>query len=87
VSLVEGIEERRRRARVLVELNEVVNKKFIEFGWDDSLMKGEIVRRAMRNVYGARVRVIEDDFYRAIELVKEECERLSVDDFKSVEGV
>jgi len=82
VLLVEAIEERRRRARVLVELNEVVNMKFSEFGWKDSLMKGEIVRRAVRNVYGDRVRVIGDDFYRAVELVKRECELLSAEDFQ-----
>jgi ParB family chromosome partitioning protein len=84
VSLAEGVEERRRRARVLVELNEVVNRKFAEFGWENSLMKGEIVRRAVRNVYGARVRVIEDDFYKAIEAVKDECEKLSESDFEGV---
>jgi ParB family chromosome partitioning protein len=86
VPLAEGVEERRRRAKVLVELNDVVNKKFAEFGWENSLMKGEIVRKAVRNVYGSRVRVIEDDFYRAVELVKEECEKLTLSDFEDMEG-
>jgi ParB family chromosome partitioning protein len=87
VPLAEGVEERRRRARVLVELNEVVNRKFAEFGWENSLMKGEIVRKAVRNVYGSRVRVIDDDFYQAIEAVKDACERLTLGDFEGVDGV
>lgn len=75
--LSEAQEERRKRAEALIDLNQVVNEKYAELGLDNSLLKGEIISRAVQTVYGARVRVISDDFYEAIEKVKEACQSLS----------
>ncbi len=81
VPLSEGIIERRNRAKALLELNEIVNQKYAEFGWENALLKGEIVRKAVQKAYGVRVRVIEDDFYSAIERVKEAVQSLTEADF------
>lgn len=82
VLLTEAVEERRKRARALVDLNSVVASKYSEFGWDNALMKGEIVRKAVQKAFGVRVRVIEEDFYSAVELVKKACEELTLEDFE-----
>ncbi|NPB08955.1 MAG: ParB N-terminal domain-containing protein [Thermodesulfobacteria bacterium] len=79
--LSEAAEERRRRARKLVELNQVVNETYARLGFTNALLKGEIVRKAVQLAYGVRVRKIEDDFYEALERVKEACEELSPEDF------
>jgi len=82
--LNEAVEERRRRASALIELNNVVNEKFSEFGWENALLKGEIVRKAVQKAYGVRVRTIEDEFYDAIERVKEACRMLTPEDFGDI---
>jgi ParB family chromosome partitioning protein len=75
------VEERRNRAKALFELNKLVNEKYAEFGWDNALLKGEIIKKAVQKAYGMRVRTIPDDFYIAIEKVKSACEGLSPEDF------
>ncbi|MCS7150326.1 MAG: ParB/RepB/Spo0J family partition protein [Caldimicrobium sp.] len=82
--LNEAVEERRKRAQALVDLNRVVNEKYAEFGWDNALLKGEIVRKAFQKAYGLRVRTIGEDFYSAIERVKEACEELTIEDFSGL---
>jgi len=77
-----AVEERRKRAKALAELNQIVNQKYVEFGWDNVLLKGEIVRKSVQKAYGARVRVISDDFYTAVERVKKVCEDLTPEDFE-----
>lgn len=79
--LKEAANERRNRARALIELNTVVNEKYAEFGWDNALMKGEIVRKAVQKAFGVRVRTIEEEFYSAVELVKKACQELTPEDF------
>jgi ParB family chromosome partitioning protein len=79
--LESAIEERRNRAEALVELNQVVNEKFSELGFENALQKGEIVRKAVQRAFGLRVRVIEEEFYQAIERVKEACQNLTREDF------
>jgi len=74
-------EERRRRASALIDLNRIVNEKYAEFGWENALMKGEIVRKAVQKAYGVRVRTIEEEFYAAVERVKEACQSLTAEDF------
>jgi ParB family chromosome partitioning protein len=54
-----------------------------KFGWDNALLKGEIIRKAVQKAYGMRVRTIPDDFYTAIEKVKSACESLNLEDFES----
>ncbi len=79
--LKEAIEERRKRARALSELNKVVNEKFAELEFENALQKGEIVRKAVQKAFGVRVRVIDAEFYEAINKVKEACKELTIDDF------
>jgi ParB family chromosome partitioning protein len=84
VPLSEGVVERRNRAKALIELNDIVNQKYAEFGWENALLKGEILRKAVQKAYGVRVRTIEDDFYSAVERVKQDCQELSQEDFGDV---
>jgi len=79
--LSEAAEERRRRAQKLLELNHEVNQKYAELGWTNALLKGEIVRKAVQKAYGVRVRTIPDEFYEAIDRVKEACRELGPEDF------
>ncbi len=79
--LQEAAEERRKRANALIELNQVVNEKYAELGWENALLKGEIVRKAVQKAYGIRVRTIEEEFYAAVERVKEACQELTAEDF------
>ncbi|RKX58264.1 MAG: chromosome partitioning protein ParB, partial [Thermodesulfobacteriota bacterium] len=79
--LKDAAEERRRRAEALVDLHFVVNEKYSELGWENALMKGEIVRKAVQRAFGVRVRTIEEEFYSAIERVKEACRELTPEDF------
>ena len=82
--LSESSEERRRRAEALVDLNKVVNEKYAELGWENALMKGEIVRKSVQKAYGIRVRTIEEEFYTAVERVKDACQSLTPADFGEV---
>jgi ParB family chromosome partitioning protein len=79
--LSSAAEERRKRAEALVDLNGIVNEKYAEFGWENALMKGEIVRKAVQKAYGMRVRTIEEEFYTAVKRVKEACQSLTTEDF------
>ena len=63
----------------------MVNEKYAESGWQNALMKGEIVRKSVQKAYGVRVRTIEEDFYTAVERVKEACQNLTPEDFGEVE--
>ncbi|MEM1673100.1 MAG: ParB/RepB/Spo0J family partition protein [Archaeoglobaceae archaeon] len=81
--LSEAQEERRNRAEALIDLNQVVNEKYAELGWDNSLLKGEIINKAVHKVYGGRVRVINDNFYEAIEKVKKACQSVSLEDIEN----
>ena len=83
--LKDAAEERRKRAEALIDLNRVVNEKYAELGWQNALMKGEIVRKSVQKAYGVRVRTIEEDFYTAVERVKEACQNLTPEDFGEVE--
>jgi ParB family chromosome partitioning protein len=74
-------EERRTRAKALLELNRAVNEKYAEFGWENALLKGEIVKKAVQRAYGMRVRTIGEEFYSALERVKEACLSLTPEDF------
>ncbi len=82
--LNKAVMERRKRAESLIELNKVVNEKYAEFGWENALLKGEIVRKAVQRAYGIRVRTIEEEFYSAIERVKEACQMLTTSDFSEI---
>lgn len=82
--LNKAVEERRKRAESLIDLNRIVNEKYAEFGWENALLKGEIVRKAVQRAYGLRVRTIEEEFYTALERVKEACQSLTINDFSDI---
>jgi len=69
--LKEAAEERRRRAKKVYEVGEVLNEVYQKLGMTNALMKAELLRKAVQKVYGKRVRKIEDDFYTALKKVEE----------------
>jgi len=77
VSLEEAEGERESRARLLLELKEVLNEKYEELGLQNALQKETIVTRAFQNIYGKRVRNVEDDFYTVFNKLKEEIPKVS----------
>lgn len=80
--LSEAARERKRRANLLEELNGIVVSKYVEFQFDNPLLKGEIVRKTIQKAYGIRVRMIEDDFEDAVRKVIETCQSLTLEDLK-----
>lgn len=76
--LEEAIAERRKRARALIELNNIVNEVYSQMESKDPLLKGTIIRKAIQAAYGTRARVIPDDFYTVIEKLKNACKTLDL---------
>ncbi len=74
--LSEAAEGRRRRAKKVYEVGEVLNAVYEKLGMTNALMKTELLRKAVQRVYGKRVRKIEDDFYTALEKVKKALEEI-----------
>jgi len=64
-------EERIKRAKKLIEVNEVLENKFKNENLKNALQKETIVRKAWQEVYWPRVRIIEDDYYTALEKIKQ----------------
>lgn len=62
-TLEKAKKEREERAKLLLETKDVLNKRYEELGFKNSLYKTAIVSKAMQHIYGKRKRVIEDDFY------------------------
>ncbi len=85
MSLSEAQEERRKRAKALYELYEKVNEVYNRLGYTNALLKQEILRKAVQKAYGKNVRKIEDDYYTAIEKVKEALDSLSEEDLAGIE--
>jgi len=75
--LTEAEKERERRARLLMEVKEVLNSRYEELQLQNALQKEAIVTKAFQNIYGKRVRTIEDDFYTVFEKLKEEIPKVS----------
>jgi hypothetical protein len=47
-------------------------------GLKNALQKETIVSKAWQNIYWSRVRIIEDDFYTALEKLKQEIPNVSL---------
>lgn len=75
MSLREAYEERKKRAKKLHEAKNVLNQRFRELGLTNTQYKGAIVSRAMQMEYG-RKRLFEEDFYTAIEKLKENIRKV-----------
>jgi len=70
--------ERERRAELLLRAGEVLNEKYKELGLQNALQKEAIVSRAFQNIYGKRVRIVEDDFYTVFEKLIREIQNIQV---------
>ena len=77
VPLSEAEKERERRAKLLLEVKDVLNRRYEELQLQNALQKEAIVTKAFQNIYGKRVRTVEDDFYTVFEKLKEEIPRVS----------
>ena len=77
VPLTEAEKERENRAKVLMEVRDVLNQRYEELQLQNALQKEAIVTKAFQNVYGKRVRTVEDDFYTVFEKIKEEIPKVS----------
>lgn len=66
-SLKNALKEREKRAKVLLQAKDVLNKKYEELGFKNALYKEAIVSKAVQQIYGKHRRVIEDDFHQTFE--------------------
>ncbi len=78
--LEEAAEERRKRAKVLIEVNEELNRVYEALEIKNPLIKKEIMTHAFQSVYGKRVRKVEDDFFTTLSKVKEALKTVSKED-------
>ena len=76
--LSEAQKEREKRAYLLLEAKDVLNRRYEELQLQNALQKEAIVVRAFQNVYGKRVRTVEDDFYTVFEKLMEEIPKVSL---------
>jgi ParB family chromosome partitioning protein len=81
--LKEAIEERRRRAKRVYEVGEVLNETFQKLGMQNALMKTELLRKAVQKAYGKRVRKIEDDFYTALDKIEKALKEIAEEGFQA----
>ncbi|MCS7151817.1 MAG: ParB/RepB/Spo0J family partition protein [Endomicrobia bacterium] len=59
--------EREKRAKVLLEAKDVLNKRYEELGFKNALYKEAIVSKAIQSIYGKHKRNLTDDFYQTFE--------------------
>ncbi|MEM4367744.1 MAG: ParB N-terminal domain-containing protein [Candidatus Anstonellales archaeon] len=59
--------EREKRANILIEAKEVLNKRYEELGFKNALYKEAIVSKSFQQIYGKHRRVVSDDFYQTFE--------------------
>ncbi|MEO0202502.1 MAG: ParB/RepB/Spo0J family partition protein [candidate division WOR-3 bacterium] len=78
LELPQAREERIKRAKVLLDLRIVLDERYKELGLKNALNKEAIVLKAWQTIYGKRVRVIEDDFYNAMEKLKETIPNITI---------
>jgi len=67
-----------RRAEELLKVKEVLNNRYEELGLSNPLQKEALVTRAFFNLYGKRVRNVDEDFYSVMDKLKEELERVEL---------
>lgn len=70
--------ERDKRAEVLIKAKNVLQKKYEELNISNSLLKNVIVSKAIRNLYGERIKSIEEDFYTAFEKLINEIPKVVI---------
>lgn len=77
--LVEAERERERRAELLLEVKEVLNRRYEELQLQNPLQKEAIVIKAFQNAYGKRVRQLDTDFYSLFRRLVEEIPRVNLE--------
>jgi len=75
LELSEAYKERNSRAELLYNLYEKINEIYYETGLKNALIKTEIFRKAFQNVYGKRIRKIEDDYYTSLNKLISELDK------------
>jgi len=78
IPMKEAEQERINRAKKLIEVKEILNQKYEEMWLKNALQKETIVSKAWQNIYWPRVRIIEDDFYTALEKLKQEIPNVNL---------
>jgi len=68
--LKDAEKERERRAKILMEVREILEQRYKELGLRNALTKEQIVLKAFQQNYGKWVRNVEDDFYTVFEKIK-----------------
>ena len=85
--LREAQREREKRAELLLEVKEVLNKRYEELQLQNALQKEAIVVKAFQNVYGKRIRSVEDDFYTVFRRIMEEIPKVSLsEEYDTISG-
>ncbi|MEO0139391.1 MAG: ParB/RepB/Spo0J family partition protein [candidate division WOR-3 bacterium] len=69
-ALKDAEKERERRAKLLMEVRDVLEQRYKELGLKNALTKEQIVLKAFQQNYGKWVRNVEDDFYTVFERIK-----------------
>ena len=69
--MVDALEERKKRAIRLNQVNITAIETYEKYNINDPLSRQTVIRKAIHEVYGQRVRVIEDDFYTALSKIEE----------------
>ncbi len=64
-------EERKKRAIRLNQVNMTAMEAYEKYNINDPLSRQTVIRKAIHEVYGQRVRVIEDDYYTALDKIEE----------------
>ncbi len=78
--LEEAEKEREKRAEILMEAKEVLNRRYEELGLRNALQKEAIVSKAFQKEYGRYVRTITDDFYTVFERLIKAIEKVNLED-------
>lgn len=68
----------KKRANILIQAKEILNKKYEELGISNSLVKQIIISKAFQNLYGKHVRSISDDFYSLFDKLIKEIPKVNI---------
>jgi len=78
LELKDAMIEREKRANILIQAKEILNKKYEELGISNSLVKQIIISKAFQNLYGKHVRSISDDFYSLFDKLIKEIPKVNI---------
>jgi ParB family chromosome partitioning protein len=79
-TLKDAEKERERRARLLMEVRDVLEERYKELGLRNALTKESLVLKAFQENYGKWVRNVTDDFYTVFEKIKMTLPRIFVEE-------